>query len=74
MGFSQIFNYFFIVKFYFCEKIPNTPIFCDFYLEIIVPRRKYKVKKLNVVTSFLVDDKADLCGDCLCKIEEKVKQ
>ena len=32
---------------------------------------KYKVKKLNAVTSSLVDDTAELCGDCPCKIEEK---
>jgi len=33
---------------------------------------KYKVKKLNAVTSALVDDTADLCGDCPCKIDKKI--
>jgi len=31
---------------------------------------RYKVRKLNAVTSSLVDDTADLCGDCPCKIDK----
>lgn len=32
---------------------------------------RYKVKKLNAVTSALVDDTAELCGDCPCKIDKE---
>ena len=31
---------------------------------------RYKVRKLNAVTSSLVDDTADLCEDCPCKIDK----